>query len=267
MFGLTRLTPAVRATLVLVASGWILAGLSLSAVLGFSLNSVLDGQVWRVLTYPFATPLSLSSLVLVFGFIMVGGPTEIALGTTRFFRLFWGSILLGALATAAQGLVGAVPSLTGFQTPFWAVGAAFCLLHWTQPLRFGLLRWSVPVSARTLLLLGCGSIFLLPSEHWLACLTAVALAYLMVRRNWLMKSNLFAQDSSKRRSRLGDDYRGPKVTHLRPRVVAASVSVLESQVNPILEKLRHEGMASLSPEEKAVLDSYSLRLPLSEERS
>lgn len=268
MFGLIRLTPAVRATLALVVTGWIWTGLSSSAALVLSLNTLREGQVWRVLTYAFASPLSLSSLGLVWGFIALGGATEIALGTTRFLRLLWGSIVLGGIASAACGLLlGSAAELAGFQAPFLAVLTAFCLLHWRESLRLGLPRWNILVSARFLFLVGCLSVLLLPRESWLACLSAITLAYLMVRRNWLMKSNLFAQESTRRRSRLGDDYSGPKVTPLRPRVAVSSVTQLEAQVNLILEKLRHEGMASLSPEEKALLDSYSLRLPVSEERS
>ncbi len=61
-------------------------------------QGVLDGEVWRLVSYPFLTsgPLSLLFTVLIVYYI--GMPLELMWGTARFLALFLVSVLGGAAA-------------------------------------------------------------------------------------------------------------------------------------------------------------------------
>jgi membrane associated rhomboid family serine protease len=76
-------------------------------------QGVLDGEVWRLVSYPFITsgPLSLLFTVLIFYYI--GMPLELIWGTARFLTLF----LVSVLGAAAAGVLLNVP-LGGDNTTF-----------------------------------------------------------------------------------------------------------------------------------------------------
>ena len=106
-----------------------------------------------------------------------------------------------------------------------------------------------------------------PPVQWLPLFSSMGLAYLMVKRNWLMQTQIFAKQArARRRSRLSEDFKGPKVTPIRPNLTRVALTEVETQVDKILDKLRSEGMASLTTQEKEVLDSHSKRLRHGDER-
>lgn len=264
-----RITPGVRLVLLLVLVGWLWHALAPSLGRGEWLandpNLVLQGQIWRLLTYPFAAGISASALLGWVCFAPFACSVERSLGSVRFRRLFWGSTLLASLLGLL--LAGGSPSV-GPSIPFLATGTAFCLLNWRHTVY---LMMVIPIKVKYLIPLALIGILTSPPATWLALCSPLALAYLMVKRNWLMQTELFSKPASRsvgtrRRSRLSDDFSGPKVTPIRPNLAKAPLSEAETQVDLILDKLRSEGMSSLTSTEKEVLDSHSRRLRHGDER-
>lgn len=256
--------------LILVALGWIVTGQSghWGEWLSFDPARVLGFEAWRLMTYPFASLLSVWGVIATVFFVGFASAVEEMLGTTRFYRLVFGAALgASLLALLTSFLAGAMP-LAGLEVPFVTLVAAFCFLHWdsSQPIiNFFLV---LPVTARAMLVIEVLLVLAkYPAAYWPAMLSPIGLAFLMVRRNWLMRSKWFARSKqSPRKTRLGSDFSGAKVTPLRPAFQSAPVSPLEAEVDRILDKLRSEGMAALTAEEKAVLDAQSQRLRKSDER-
>lgn len=256
----------MRVILALVLLGWIGRAVFPHADwLGDQPQAILRGQIWRLVSYPFAAPFTLGHLLLTLTFIPFACSSERSLGTVRFRRLFWSATLLASLLGLAQSFWARPLALGGLAAPTVAVLTASCLLHRGQRVYlFGVL----PIPSEYLLPLGllvlCASA---PLQAYLPLLSGAGLAYLMVRRNFMMQTEMFRRPAGgRRKSRLSEEFSGPKVTPIRPDLQRTPLSEVEARVDQILDKLRHEGMAALTPQEKEVLDSHSKRLRHGDER-
>lgn len=268
MLGLDRITPGVRQILWLVLLGWLCQWFGPLLVAGEWLadnpRAVMNGHLWRLLTYPLAGDLTPGTLLTAFFFLPFANSVENSLGTVRFRRLFWGSTLLAGAILQVVSLVTPTPVLAGLLVPTLAVGTAFCLLNWRETIYLMLV---LPVKVPVMLVLALASILLTPVCLWPVLYSPVLLATLMIKQNWLMQMEAFSKPTTgRRRSRLGQDFKGPKVTPIRPDFRPPEISEAEARVDQILDKLRHEGMASLTADEKEVLDSHSKRLRHGDER-
>ncbi len=269
MLGLDRITPGVRQILWLIVLGWLWQGLSPLALpgewLADSPQAVMRGQIWRLLSYPLAGGLNLGTLITGFFFLPFACSVENSLGTVRFRRLFWGSVLLAGFVNQLVSFLAPSMVLAGLQVPLLGVATAFALLNWGETIY---LMMVLPLRVPLVLGLTVGGILLMsPPIAWAALLSPMALATLMIKQNWLMQMESFSKPArGRRRSRLGSDFKGPKVSPIRPSFRGPEVSEAEARVDQILDKLRHEGMASLTTDEKEVLDSHSKQLRLSDER-
>ncbi|MBS2038991.1 hypothetical protein JST97_28675 [bacterium] len=268
MLGLDRITPGLRQILWLVLLGWLFQWFGPLLVAGEWLadvpQAVLKGHIWRLLTYPLAGDLTPGTLLTALFFLPFASSVERSLGTIRFRRLFWGSTLVAGIVLQLVNLMTPAPALTGLLVPTLAVGTAFCLLNWRETIYLMLI---IPVKVPIALAFGLAGVLLSPMALWPVLYSPALLATLMIKHNWLMQMEAFSKPASgRRRSRLGHDYKGPKVTPIRPNFRAPEVSEAEARVDQILDKLRHEGMASLTADEKEVLDSHSKRLRHGDER-
>lgn len=268
MLGLDRITPGVRQILWLVVVGWLWQLLGPLVVPGEWLadvpQAVLRGQLWRLCTYPLAGGLTLGTVLAGFFFLPFACSVENSLGTVRFRRLFWGSTLLAGVVTQLVNFLTPAPVMVGLLVPALAVSTAFYLLNWRETIYFMLV---LPIKVPVMLGLTLASILLFPPAAWASLYSPMLLATLMIKRNWLMQMKAFSDPASgRRRSRLGSDYKGPKVSPIRPSFRTPEVSEAEARVDQILDKLRTEGMASLTADEKEVLDSHSKRLRHGDER-
>mgnify|MGYP003603882351 FL=1 len=269
MLGLDRITPGVRQILWLVVLGWLWQALSPLALPGEWLadvpQAVLGGQVWRLLSYPLAGGLTLGTVITGFFFLPFACSVENSLGTMRFRRLFWGAVLVAGIVNQLVNFLTPAVGLAGLLVPTLAVGTAFALLNWRETIFFMLV---LPVRVPMLLAITViGLLLTTPPVAWASLSSPMILATLMIKQNWLMQMEAFSKPSSgRRRSRLGSDYKGPKVSPIRPNFRSPEISETEARVDQILDKLRHEGMASLTADEKEVLDSHSKRLRHGDER-
>lgn len=262
MLGIIRLTPGVRNLLILVACGWVLDAFVPRDLLADIPSAVMTGEVWRLVTYPFAAGLNVFTLLGAICFAAFASSVEEVIGTNRFHRLFWGATLLGG----GLSLLTGVP-LASLMVPNLAIITAFCLLNWEATIYSGHFLLMIPIKAKYLLLVEALFVVAMPRPMWLPMFAAMALGYLMIQKNWFMAHDLVRKaPAPRRKTRLGDDFSGAKVTPLRPTFTKGPVSQLEAEVDVILDKLRVEGMASLTPEEKEVLDRNSRRLRHGDER-
>jgi membrane associated rhomboid family serine protease len=214
--------------------------------LTFNTESVLrGGEIWRCLTYAFVNPPDpwfLISLVMLYIF---GRDVEQYLGRKGFVRLYLGFLLLGpSLLLAASLVTGQSLSLTQSWANF-AVFLAFASLYPGAQLVF-----QITAKLFALVLLGISVLQLLATRQWIEMLVLLATAFL-------------AYYAIRHGSALNLDF----VTRLRPvshRTKGPRLRVVKHPddepvdphriIDPLLEKISRDGLASLTRREREQLE-------------
>jgi membrane associated rhomboid family serine protease len=127
-------------------------------------NSALaHGELWRVATYSFVNPPSLS-LALEIGLLYYFGRlVESGIGSRAFLLFYGGSILLQGLLFQLTPLLGQKGDLHGIQMVNMGLLAAFVTMYPSASFFFGIAaRWIL------LLLLGLSSLQLLAEHQWIS---------------------------------------------------------------------------------------------------
>ena len=218
------------------------AGLSQFA---FNTESVLGGQLWRCLTYAFVNPPDpwfIISLVMLYIF---GRDVEQHLGRKGFVRLYLGFLLLGPSLLLAASLVSKQSlSLTQNWANF-AVFLSFAALYPGAQLLF-------QVTAKILawVLLGISVLQLLAGQQWLEMIVLLAtasLAYYGIRHGSAFNIDFL--------SRLRSASSRSKVPRLRVVKNPDDEPVdLHLVIDPLLEKISQNGLASFTGREREQLE-------------
>ena len=214
--------------------------------LTFNTESVLrGGELWRCLTYAFVNPPDpwfLISLVMLYIF---GRDVEQYLGRKVFVRLYLGFLLLGPSLLLAASLVTSQPfSLTHSWANF-AVFLAFAALYPSAQLLF-----QITAKLFALVLLGISVLQLLAGRQWIEMLVLLSTAFL-------------AYYATRHGSALNLDF----VARLRPvsqRTKSPHLRVVKNPddepvdphriIDPLLEKISKNGLASLTRREREQLE-------------
>lgn len=147
-------TPVVLVTLVVLLVMYLVTGFAVSFVPGgaavhdqlyLSTGKVLDGQVWRVLTYGLLHSL-MSPLHLVFNGLMLwffARDLEMRLGSARLVVFFLASVLVGGLFVVAAGVLGlGTGAAIGFSAAVEASVVAWALFNKNAPV---MLFFAIPM--------------------------------------------------------------------------------------------------------------------------
>ena len=237
----------------------------------FSGDAFLHGYVWQAFTYPWVyPPVSAPLMAFIFhalGLWLFGSPVEGEIGTRRFYQVVGSSVILGALAAALVTALGHPVFIFGLAIPLFAISMTFCFLHADETINFLLLVIMIPIRGRYLgvvlmALAFASNLALIPSF-----LAALGGTYLVVVKRWWPDWS-WSRKSKARPSRLSSLPTGKgNITPLRPAFEASKSSAAESEVDRILDKLRTDGMAGLTPQEKETLDRHSSSLRSRDEGS
>lgn len=256
--------------------------------------NILTGEVgvqtaWRWLSYPLFTPTSIVGLLfLVFIFGWIGGSLERSWGTEKFARVFVVVVLL----SAAFQWLGNVYLAEAWNPPFSLAGLylpeATLFVIWAalNPEFTILAFFIIPVKAKYM---AAFSIFVTyfgtgPILGLFAIAVPVGGWFWAKRqgasRGVTTPKKSFAQriEDKKREKRKssftllggkGDKTSeptakasppGPDLRELNRQKAAAEKTATQAELDRILDKIRFEGMSSLSDEEKATLDRQSRKL-------
>lgn len=285
-----RETPWTVAIACLSVAIWVISFFGLTAPL-----ELLGGQpdlahAWRWLTYPLANPVAPRDFIwLALGawvFTLFAGPLERMWGSLRFGRIFVLLTLAGALLewlayAAASGVFPpAAAQLWSLRLPAAAIFTIWAALHQEFTV---LAMFVIPIKARYLALIGGalmlfdgrGAIFGLASVFLMGASWLWALRYgsafggtagsgFSNPATWLKK-----RQREQRKSRFQVLEGGtvassplrsvpPSLEPVKP--VSKLDSGAEKELDRILDKIRFEGMNSLSQEERRTLDNQSRRL-------
>jgi membrane associated rhomboid family serine protease len=248
------------------------------------------GEWWRLLSYAFVHGGPVHLIFNLFGLFLFGRLAWQEFGNRHWLGIFFAGAVGGAVAYLAvfhqenQRLAGASAGVYALLTavtlrmPDLPLGIPF-LPGITLRLRnftLGVLLFELVNTLAQSVALAHPATTAVPTTHVasLAHLGGALAGYLYVR---LMTDGFDSMvRESERRERLWREQQQQQRRRREPRHVAAGkfgapppeepeepprpVNFMEDQVNPILEKLHAHGAASLSPEEKHILDEAARRL-------
>lgn len=269
---LTWLLSAIAAGFILVA---VFERLFMSAEFTDWLQLTFSGlqkwHVWQLVSYSFIHPVAdiPSVFVVVFNLMclyLLGREMESLLGTKRFLTLYFGAVLLGAVAWLAVNyrfggvLMGAWPGIAACLT-------LFACLNPDQEIR--MLFLFVPVTIKPKYLVwfvvaveGCGLAFweirgqLSPlgyahSAHLGGMLAGYLYYRLVHQREWL---NPDGRSAIELPGWLRKSRKTAATTPAKFKVNLTNREDLKTEVDRILDKINSEGFNALTPEEKQLLD-------------
>ena len=218
--------------------------------LGFDSQRVLDGQVWRLVTYGL---LNFPSLGFAFDMLMLvwfGRELERTFGRKTYFFLYGGIYVVPTLVLTAVGLVrpteffgqpGALSLFVAFATQFPGMPVFFMLLA----------KWAA------LILVGLFTLMALASRNWTALIllwSTCGYAHLFVRHQQGMISlprlRLWKR---KPKLRVLPDLPAKKTAAVP--APAAKEDATMAEVDALLDKIAKSGIGSLTPKERAKLEA------------
>jgi len=229
--------------------------------LSFSSASVLQGQVWRILTYGFVNPPSVGFALDMVMIVWFGREVERYLGRRVFFQLYAGIYLVKPLLLTALG-----PFLTtrfAGEVGSFALFVAFATLFPNAPLLFNILaKWAA------LVLVAISALMALAVHDWAGLLELAAtcgFAYAFVR---FQQGNLRLPlpririrprqpEGAPRPATVAAPVPRPGATRPTPAAPAAPrpAAGTMAEVDALLDKIAQHGIHSLTTEERARLES------------
>jgi hypothetical protein len=242
---------------------WAFTGGQLTAPLVLDPQRVLEGQVWRLVTWPFAyVGLSFWDALTIFFFWYFGTEIERELfGRVRFTKfLVWSTIVLGLLLV---GLYAAIPTFYAF---LWTLDTLqlMVLLLWIAEWPNRRFLFNIPAWLFGVVIVGISVLqFLGTRQGWLLLhfLVGIVLCALIARhygalaeRHWVPNLHRpHRQPRQKKQRKAFDPGRPTVVTGPWDSPVEHRVSKDEARMNALLDKIHANGTNSLTDKERAEL--------------
>lgn len=235
------------------------------------------GAPWTFLTWPLVHD-SLAHLVLALGVLAVAGPRVVLWMGGRGFGLYYlYAVVAGAAVALGLGAIAPMPALGGALAPALAVLLAWAWLAGDEEV--DLTPFVARVRVRTLVALGTVALGLFgvaTGRPWLAVPQFGAMLagslYLRLRAGNgppSASTPLPLRQVVLTRVAPRAEGREPAVTQAGPRSAEADSGApsvpdappppLEQQVDRVLDKISAEGLESLTPDERSLLDRYAER--------
>ena len=240
--------------------------LGLTALLGwlpFNSAAVLRGEVWRIVTYGFVNPPSLSFVVDMFMIVWFGREVERVFGRRSFLSLYAGVYLVTPLIFTAAGTW--LPASWSGGGGALALFVGFGAVYPDMPTFFNLKAGWVAA-----ILVGLYSLMALGSRDWshlimLWATTGWALAFVRWKQGRLnlpaIRWPKISLGLKKPQLRVVPDLvrkvEPKRVEPVRPRVLDQTVT---SEVDALLDKIAQSGIGSLTEKERARLESARAEL-------
>lgn len=250
----------------ILLSPWLGAtGPSLVNQLTLTIGSLQRGHLWTLLTHSFlhSTTQPLDILFTVLMLYFIGRELEPQLGARRFFAVYLGAVLVGALAWttvhwtqggvhigAGAGLLGLFVVLAGLapdmEMRFMLLPVTFRLRH----LVYGVLALDVFALGFYELLGAQPPLGLTPSAHLGGMLAGwVYLRFMHTRPGWTWSARGVSLPRwLKSRPKMPAAKRSSSASPAQP------TSHLRAEVDRILDKINSQGFGALTAQEKRVLD-------------
>lgn len=233
---------------------------------GMPLGSVLEGEVWRLVTWPIPNEISFWTIILFAIFYMLGSQIESLLGRWRFaFFLVALTVIPAVVVTALEVLTGVSGGVAGLRMVEVGVLVAFAAQYAHARFWPGIPGWVIAI-----VIVGLDVLQYTSNRNWfalivLACTVAVALLGIRAfgyatNLTWIPKLSLAsgssqtATESQHSRSRR----RGRGRDHLR--AVPTRDESVTPEIDALLDQVASQGLDSLTRKQRKQLEAHARRL-------
>ena len=232
----------------------------------YQLGSVVEGDIWRLVTWPIPNEPHFWTIILFAIFYMLGSQIESLLGRWRFaFFLVALTLIPAVIVTAVEAVAGVNGYVAGLRMVEVGVLVAFAAQYAQARFWPGIPGWVIAV-----VIVGLDAIQALGNRNWfalivLACTVAVALLGIRAfgyatNLTWIPKLSLAsssAQSSaSTRPSR--SHRRGRGRDHLR--AVPTRDESVTPEIDALLDQVASQGLDSLTRKQRKQLEAHARRL-------
>ena len=232
----------------------------------FAFGSVLEGEIWRLITWPIPNEPHFWTIVLFAIFYMLGSQIEALLGRWRFALFLVALTIIPAIVvTAVEALTGMTGGIAGLRMVEVGVLVAFAAQYAQARFWPGIPGWVIAV-----VIVGLDALQAIGERDEfalivLACTVAVALLGIRAfgyatNLTWVPKLSLSSPSSSSpstpRSSR--SRRRGRGRDHLRS--VPSSTASVSPEIDALLDQVSSQGIDSLSRKQRKQLEAHARRL-------
>lgn len=244
----------------------------------FSGGSVLEGQIWRLVTWPISNSEPTIWIIVLFAvFFMLGSQLEATMGRRLFtIYLLLMTVVPAVVVTLYELISGTQGLVAGLRTLELGVLVGFAVWRPSARFFFGIPAWGIAAVIVGLEFLR--SVGDRDSHSLVVLLTTVAVALLGIRAmgfaeesEWIPKLPLPAvvggasrSSGSKRKPATRRKKRSRANLSVAPAPTAPSRQPLskleEAEMDSILDQVGERGMDSLTPQQRARLQEHSKRL-------
>lgn len=232
----------------------------------YQLGSVVEGDIWRLVTWPIPNEPHFWTIILFAIFYMLGSQIESLLGRWRFaFFLVALTLVPAVIVTAVEAVAGVNGYVAGLRMVEVGVLVAFAAQYAHARFWPGIPGWVIAV-----VIVGLDAIQALGNRNWfamivLACTVAVALLGIRAfgyatNLTWIPKLSLAPSSSqtateprysrSRRRGRGRD--------HLR--AVPTRDESVTPEIDALLDQVASQGLDSLTRKQRKQLEAHARRL-------
>ena len=232
----------------------------------YSLGSVVEGDIWRLASWPIPNEPNFWTIILFAIFYMLGSQVESLLGRWRFaFFLVALTLVPAIIVTAVEAVAGVSGYVAGLRMVEVGVLVAFAAQYSQARFWPGIPGWVIAV-----VIVGLDALQALGNRNWfalivLACTVAVALLGIRAfgyatNLTWIPKLSLTSSSGqssastghsrSRRRSRRGD--------HLR--AVPTRDESVTPEIDVLLDQVASQGLDSLTRKQRKQLEAHARRL-------
>lgn len=234
---------------------WVVSGTRSSGWFLFSMDALTSGQVWRLVSWPFADSLTLWSVLAALMLWYFGNMLEKTIGRTRMAWLLAG---IWASLTAANIAIAAVLSFQGYLAGIGLIEFAV-LLIWIAEYPHVRFFFSIPAWVFGLVIVGIQVLQLIAYGMWtalLALLLSMVFVAIVARRVGLLDG--YAWIPGKPKAHTAKAPRAPKVPRKQARQQARQASDQE-RMDALLDQISQHGLQSLTPAQRKELKNLSDR--------
>ena len=232
----------------------------------FAFGSVLEGEIWRLITWPIPNEPHFWTIVLFAIFYMLGSQIEALLGRWRFaFFLVALTVIPAIVVTAVEALTGITGGIAGLRMVEVGVLVAFAAQYAQARFWPGIPGWVIAV-----VIVGLDALQAIGERDEfalivLACTVAVALLGIRAfgyatNLTWIPKLSLSSASSSSssatRPSRSRRRSRGRD--HLRS--VPSPGASVSPEIDALLDQVSSQGLDSLTRKQRKQLEAHARRL-------
>lgn len=244
---------------------WTLSGGSILEVTSFTPALFLKGEVWRLFTYPLFSPIGVMPLLGLYFFYSFGMPVETALDRKQFVLLCLSIIFVAPIVLICFSLLG----VSGLEFPLvgtnilsLAIFCTFCVMNPNMPF----FLFKIPMKWIALVFFLGTVLSLVGARAWGTATSytlATALAIWMIQSRGLALVKVFPDSwtVAKPKKKAQPKKKITKFKKTKPlppsKMTPKAYVPADTEIDSILDKISAEGLHSLTPEERATLESAS----------